>query len=351
MLRIIAGQSDCPPTRRFSGQDVNWPVVKVSHLGNRTLPNLHVAAGLLSQLLLSALFAQQLAVLDIAPIEISEEDALTLSKHFREVISVKIGEASMPPESIRKVLSGDKVNNRWCAEEWCGKEVGELLSAEKVVVSSVWKDEEIYRINGLLIDTAKDTVAQTHKFDFAGEEASLFTEVEVMAYQLFGKPMPPDLSRQHQYITERSLALQGITERRTRLTATLLSTAVPGLGQFYLKRIIWGGTWLGTELALGSTALSHYIDWRDAYGDFFEFEEMYLASTDVVEIEDYRNEMLRTYDVAENAINQRKKTTRIIASLWVLNILHAYLISPSTEEILEEIEVRYAPEPSGEGSN
>ena len=235
---------------------------------------LRTSAIVSSQFLFSALFAQQLAVLDIAPIEITEDNALTLSKHFREVISVKLGEASMPPEAIRKVLLGDKVNNRWCAEEWCGKEVGELLNAEKVVVSSVWKDDEMYRINGLLIEMSSDSVTQSHQFNFVGEEASLFTEVEVMAYQLFGKPMPPELSRQHEYISERSLALQGIIERRTRLTATLLSTAVPGLGQFYLKRFLWGGLWFGTELALGSAALTHYITWRNAYGDFFEFEDM-----------------------------------------------------------------------------
>ena len=153
----------------------------------------------------------------------------------------------MPPEAIRTILSGDKMNNRWCAEQWCGKEVGELLNAEKVIASSVWKDDEMYRINGLLIEMSSDSVTQTHQFSFVGEEASLFTEVEVMAYQLLGKPMPLELSRQHEYIFERSVALQGITERRTRLTATLLSTAVPGLGQFYLKKIWWGGTWFGTE--------------------------------------------------------------------------------------------------------
>ncbi len=251
----------------------------------------------------------------------------------------------MPPEAIRTVLLGDKVNNRWCAEKWCGEEVGKLLNAEKVIVSSVWKDDEMYRINGLLIEMSSDSVTQSHQFNFVGEEASLFTEVEVMAYQLLSKPMPPELSRQHEYISERSLALQGITERRTRLTATLLSTAVPGLGQFYLKRFLWGGIWFGTELALGSAALSHYITWRNAYRDFFEFEDMYLASTDVIEIENYRNEMLDSYDVAKNAIYRRKEISQIITALWVLNIIHAYFISPSTEEILQEIEVKFAHDP------
>ncbi|SVD51366.1 uncharacterized protein METZ01_LOCUS404220, partial [marine metagenome] len=76
-----------------------------------------------SFLLLTTAFAiihgQQLAILDIAPVEIPETDALTLSEHFREVVSSKIGESIIPIEKVREVLSGDKVNNRWCAEEWC----------------------------------------------------------------------------------------------------------------------------------------------------------------------------------------------------------------------------------------
>ncbi|HIB95051.1 MAG TPA: hypothetical protein EYO70_00685, partial [Candidatus Marinimicrobia bacterium] len=89
---------------------------------------------LLLVLALSLSHGQQLAILDIAPVEIPETDALTLSEHFREVVSSKIGESIIPIDKVREVLSGDKVNNRWCAEEWCAREVGELLGVEKVIV-------------------------------------------------------------------------------------------------------------------------------------------------------------------------------------------------------------------------
>lgn len=296
-------------------------------------------------IMLSITPAQQIAILDIAPVEIPEDDALTLSDHFREVISSKIGESPMPPEIIREVLAGDKVNNRWCAEEWCGKEVGQLLNAQKVIVSSIWKDDEIYRINGLLIEMDSDSVTQIHQFDFSGEHESLLTEVEIMAFSLFNKPFTEELKFQHQYINERSLALQGITEKRMRLSATLLSTAFPGLGQLYLKRKIWGGIWIGTQVVLGSAALKQYLTWHKAYDDFYEFEELYLASTNVSEISDYRNEMLRNYDIAKKSIDRRKDFTQTIFILWGLNIMQSYYMSPSTDEILEKISVRFSHNP------
>ena len=288
---------------------------------------------------------QQLAILDIAPVEIPETDALTLSEHFREVVSSKIGESIIPIEKVREVLSGDKVNNRWCAEEWCAREVGELLGVEKVIVSSIWKDGELYKLNGKVVVMADTSVEKEHTFNFAGEEESLIPEVEIMAYELFSKQIPQELQFQHQYIEERSLALQGITERRTRLRATLLSTAVPGLGQLYLKRKLWGGLWMATQLSLGAATLNHYLNYKDSYDEFYVFEDFYKASTNVDSIFSYRNQMVRTYDNAKTSIDQRKQLTQIIFSLWALNILQANIMSPSTEEILREISIRFSHNP------
>ena len=300
---------------------------------------------LLPVLALSLSHGQQLAILDIAPVEIPETDALTLSEHFREVVSSKIGESIIPIDKVREVLSGDKVNNRWCAEEWCAREVGELLGVEKVIVSSIWKDGELYKLNGKVVVMADTSVEKEHTFNFAGEEESLIPEVEVMAYELFSKQMPQELQFQHQYIEERSLALQGITERRTRLRATLLSTAVPGLGQLYLKRKLWGGLWMATQLSLGAATLNHYLNYKDSYDEFYVFEGFYQASTNVDSIFSYRNQMVRTYDNAKTSIDQRRQLTQIIFSLWALNILQANIMSPSTEEILREISIRFSHNP------
>ena len=314
---------------------------KIEHIeGNLNL--FHKCILLIAFVVLSSIKSQQLAVLDIAPLEISDETILTLSEQFREIISAKIGRDIIPAESVRDILEGDKVNNRWCAEEWCGKEIGGLLNAEEVIVSSIWKDDEIYRIKGLLINIESDTVTNSHEFDFSGEEESLFNEVEYMAYVILNIPQPPEVQRQHEYIDEKSLALQGITEKRTRLKATLLSTAVPGLGQYYLKNKLTGGAWLSTQLILGSFALSEYLTWKDSYDEYYQYEDLYLTSTDVNDIDNYRNEMIKTYDLAKSSINERKKITNIISSLWILNIFHAYLISPSTDEILDDISIRFS---------
>ncbi len=314
---------------------------KIEHIeGNLNL--FHKSILLIAFVLLSSIKSQGLAVLDIAPLDISDEKILTLSEQFREVISTKIGREIMSAESVQKILEDDQVNNRWCAEEWCGKEIGGLLKAEETIVSSIWKDDKIYRIKGLLINIESDSVTISHEFDFAGEEESLFNEVEYMAHVLLSTSQPPEIQRQHEYIDEKSLALQGITEKRMRLKATLLSTVVPGLGQYYLKNKLTGGAWLSTQLILGSFALSEYLTWRDSYDDYYRYEDLYLTSTDVNDIENYRNEMIKTYDLAKSSIKDRKKITNIISSLWILNILHAYLISPSTDEILNDISIRFS---------
>ncbi|MBF89981.1 MAG: hypothetical protein CMG75_10110 [Candidatus Marinimicrobia bacterium] len=302
----------------------------------------HKTIILISFLSFSTIRSQQLIVLDIAPLNITDEYILILSDHFREIISTKLDKQIMPVETIREVLSQDKVNNRWCAEKWCAKEIGKLISEEEVIVSSIWKDQNIYRIKGSLVNINSDTVTNWHEFNFAGEDSSLFNEVEYMAYKIFNKSSPPEIQNKHDFINERSLALQGITEKNTRLKATLLSTAVPGLGQYYLKKKVVGGVWLSAQLILGSLALREYIIWRNSYKNFYEFEDLYLTSTDVSDIENYRNAMITTYDLAKSSIIQRQQYTNIISGLWLLNIFHAYVISPSTEKILEDISIKFS---------
>ena len=108
---------------------------KIEHIeGNLNL--FHKSILLIAFVLLSSIKSQGLAVLDIAPLDISDEKILTLSEQFREVISTKIGREIMSAESVQKILEDDQVNNRWCAEEWCGKEIGGLLKAEEIIVSS-----------------------------------------------------------------------------------------------------------------------------------------------------------------------------------------------------------------------
>lgn len=293
----------------------------------------------------SSIDGQDMAILDIAPVDVSETDILTLSEHFREVVTAKLGQSILPMEKVRAALLSDKVNNRWCAEKWCALEVAELLGVEQIIVSSIWKDGDLYRINGKSVVVADTTVQKEHTFNFAGEEESLIPEVEVMAYELFSKPLPHDLSIQHQYIDERSLALQGITERKTRLGAVARSSLLPGFGQLYLDKKLWGAAWFLTELYLGVTTVQQYRNYVVAYEDCNIFQEQYTAATNVDSVLFFRSEVLRTYDEAEKAIAERKRLTNIGLAFWALNIFHAYRASPSTQQILDDISLRFSHNP------
>jgi hypothetical protein len=87
------------------------------------------------------------------------------------------------------------------------------------------------------------------------------------------------------------------------------------------------------------------LSYKDSYDEFYVFEDLYQASTDVDTIFAYRNDMLRTYDNTKTFIDQRKQLTQIIFSLWALNILQANIMSPSTEEILKDISIRFSHNP------
>ena len=102
---------------------------------------------------------------------------------------------------------------------------------------------------------------------------------------------------------------------------------------------------MATQLSLGAATLNQYLNYKDSYDEFYEFEDLYQASTDVDEIFTYRNDMLRTYDNTKTFIDQRKQLTQIIFSLWALNILQANIMSPSTEEILKDISIRFSHNP------
>jgi len=107
----------------------------------------------------SALFSQQsqmrIAILDLQPVGVSELTAKTVSDLLRtELFKTKMFTV-IERQQMNEVLKEQGFQQTGCTETECVVQVGELLSAHKVLVGTVNKLGETFIINARIVDVEK----------------------------------------------------------------------------------------------------------------------------------------------------------------------------------------------------
>jgi len=289
--------------------------------------------------------SQSLAVLDIAPINFNKDYSLKISNYIRNIISSTMNISITNINEISTILNQDNINNRWCADDWCAKEIGKLIKRDRVFISSISKKGNELNLYGMIYDVKNDTIVKEYKYLFYEENNYLLTEIEIMTYMLLEKELKPDLIIQHEYIHKRSQALLGITEKNHRKNAMIKSIVYPGLGHRYLKKKLLSNIIITTQSLLISNTINNYFKYVKSSNDYKNLKNTYNNSDNVEEIEILRNQINQEHNSLKSYIYRRKTFTNIFLSFWMLNIIHARVISPSTTEILDEIANIYSTYP------
>jgi TM2 domain-containing membrane protein YozV len=115
---------------------------------------------------------------------------------------------------------------------------------------------------------------------------------------------------------------------KSRTSATLYSTLLPGSGQIYSGRttqgILLGAASLG-GLAVTFALNSSYQDKRNQYLDN---KQAYEDNTDPDRMTDLYNSMLSSYDNMESTYNSARVAGILTTVIWVYNIVDTYIFFP-----------------------
>lgn len=293
-----------------------------------------------------SLNSQTIAVLDIAPINYDYNNSLKISNYIRKIVKNDMKVDVMDIGEISRVLNRDNIDNKWCADEWCSKEIGKLINKNKILTSSIEQNGKVLNIYGMIYDVEKDTVLKKYSYLFFEEDNYLLTEIQIMVYYLFDRDLTPDLKIQHEYINLRSEALLGITEKNIKKNATIRSLLFPGLGHRYLNKKLHSNIFVATQSFFISNTLYNYLQYRLTSNFYNDLKNNYNKSDDSAEIQILRKQLNEEYSSLKSYINRRKIFTNLAISFWIFNIYHTRKNSPTTIQILEEIDKKFLGNPS-----
>ena len=118
--------------------------------------------------------------------------------------------------------------------------------------------------------------------------------------------------------------------RKTPVGSGLRSALIPGWGQFYTGQKLKGSAFLVVEAGLAAGLLWSDAKRHDAENEYEDALRTYQAADQVDEIEAAYAERLRTFDEYEKWHERRKKWAYAVAAVWLVNVLDASLLMPST---------------------
>ena len=108
----------------------------------------------------------------------------------------------------------------------------------------------------------------------------------------------------------------------------MYSTFVPGAGQVYSKRSYTGMGFFGTEIIIGGLALLAHSNYQKSWGGFEEKYTNYQNENDPGKLIELRPDIIRYASDTKKHNNFLKGLRVVGASIWGINMLHAYIVAP-----------------------
>ena len=299
----------------------------------------------------------KLAVLGFEGIGISEP----LTEHITEELRRSIKDLK-----IFRVQNSDLTNDvnvflptgkdYWaCWSEECAVAIGKQLKVNYVVAGNIEKEEGIYNINGRLFSVDMETLVNEFSMNSSGITDSLLLEMKKMAYNVSGLPIPDTLSvgsdTSQVDITQdidrkRLLNFPQLPQMPTKIKALMMSTVIPGSGQIWVDKMYPGYGFMGTEASLGLLTLIAYYQYNKAWGDFDKNYSKYQNETDPHNLYELRP-LIKKHAEDTKTYNSFMKNIRGIAgSIWLVNMVHAYMVAPEDDYFDGEsfFDIEYRPD-------
>lgn len=283
----------------------------------------------------------QLAVLEFEGWSISEPLTQHLTEEFRETVrNLKMYQVQDRGITNQFNIFKPRKKDYWsCWSEECAIDLGRRLNVNYVIAGNIQKkgDDE-FLIKGRLFSVDMETMLNEFALNSSGITDSLLLEMKKMAYNVSGLVAPDTLS----VGTDLSqvAASDDIKRKRqwiqlppipSKFKALMMSTVLPGSGQIWAERKYPGYGFMGTEATLGLAALIAYYQYDKAWGGFQENYTKYQSETDPHELMELRPQIIQ-YAADTRTYNAFMKNIRSVGlSIWVVNMVHAYLVAPNDD--------------------
>jgi TolB-like protein len=284
---------------------------------------------------------KNLAVLRFEGWALSEPLTDYLTEEFRKTVrELKIFQVQDRGITNEVNIFKPRKKDYWsCWSEECAIDLGKRLDVNYVIAGNIQKkgDNE-FLIKGRLFSVDMETMLNEFAMNSSGITDSLLLEMKKMAYNVSGLPVPDTLS----VGTDTSqVATTGNIKRKkswvrlppipSKIKALMMSTAIPGSGQIWAQRKYPGYGFMGTEATLGMAALIAYYQYNKAWGSFEKNYGAYQDGTDPHLLIDLRPKIVQ-YAADTKRYNAFMSNIRGIGlSIWVVNMVHAYIVAPNDD--------------------
>ena len=111
----------------------------------------------------------------------------------------------------------------------------------------------------------------------------------------------------------------------------MMSTAIPGSGQIWVEKKYPGYGFLGTEATLGLAALIAYYKYNGAWSGFEKNYNAYQDGTDPHDLYELRSKIVKYAEDTRRYNIFMKNIRGVAASIWMVNMIHAYLVAPADD--------------------
>ena len=282
-----------------------------------------------------------LAVLEFEGWAISEPLTEFLTEEFRKTVrKLKIFQVQDRGITRKFKIYKPRKKDYWsCWSKECAIDLGGKLNVNYIIAGNIQKkgDDE-FLIKGRLFSVDMETLLNEFALNSSSITDSLLLEMKKLAYNVSGLPVPDTLSvgsDMSQVATSENINRKRkwvqLPQIPSKIKALLMSTAIPGSGQIWAERKYPGYGFMGTEATLGTAALIAYFQYEKAWGGFEENYKSYQADNDPHNLIELRPKIIQ-YASDTRKYNAFMRNIRDIGlSIWVVNMVHAYLVAPSDD--------------------
>lgn len=287
------------------------------------------------------------AVLGFTPDGLTQLEAQVLTDRFTmELEKTNAIQAIVSRTTVEEILLERGVEDANCRTDSCIIEAGNMLGVDFLIRGNIINDNGWYTFKIDLFSVEKKWPIEERKVHYNGDPNGLVVEIEMLAWNIVNKPSPRKLYKEKEekameaakIIADRKEAARIAAEKRlknAKLGALWRSAILPGWGQLYSGRKTSGWSWMGAEAVLGTMALLSYSKYSKSYD---LFEDRFLEYNNAIEhdeIQEFKREAKAVLKDEHDANDQIKLFVSGIVTVWVANMVHAYIAGP-LPELLED---------------
>ena len=133
------------------------------------------------------------AVLDFEARGIPDYEAETLTERLRTEIATTKAIQLVDRKLLQSILEEQGLQQSGCTTDECAAEVGQLLGAQFMISGAVGKLGETYSIDAKMVSVSTGVAVRSKSVSYSGEIAGLLNEMEILAWEIVGLPVPQRL--------------------------------------------------------------------------------------------------------------------------------------------------------------